>query len=66
MFTTKPVARLWRRHGMRCLVYRDITGWWLVLDRDGEIVQALSITGPMDAIATALDWRRHAEEFGGA
>jgi hypothetical protein len=48
---------------MRCLIYRDITGWWIVLDRDGEVIQALSITGPIDAIITALEWRREAEEF---
>jgi hypothetical protein len=45
-------------------VYRDINGWWIVLDRAGEIVRALSITGPIDAIATALDWLRLIEDSG--
>ncbi len=58
MFTRKPIARLWRRNDTSCVTYYDVTGWWLVLDRDGEIVRALSMTGPIDVIRTARQWWR--------
>jgi hypothetical protein len=46
------------------LLYRDITGLWLVLDRAGEIVRALVVTGFIDAVATARDWLSDADNHG--